>query len=99
MTKVKQLPRRAQVKAADTWDLSTLFPNDDAWESAFTTWEARIGEFDRFRGELGTDAGTLAACLDFDNEFDRAGEGLGAYAFLKAAEDQANSDYQRMAMP
>lgn len=96
MSKVKQLPKRAQVKAADTWDLGLLFPNDQAWEAAFTAWEQRIPEFDRFRGQLGSDAATLAACLDFDNELDRAGEQLGAYAFLKAAEDQANSDYQRM---
>ena len=38
----------------------------------------------------------LAACLEFDNEFDRAGERLGTYAFLKVAEDTANSTYQRM---
>ena len=38
----------------------------------------------------------LAACLEFDTDFDRAGERLGTYAFLKTAEDTANSDYQRM---
>ncbi len=38
----------------------------------------------------------LAACMKFDAEFERAGERLGTYAFLRTSEDQANSDAQRM---
>ena len=38
----------------------------------------------------------LADCLRFDEEFDRAGERLGTYAFLKTAEDTAEGKYQRM---
>ena len=34
--------------------------------------------------------------MEFDIELDRAGERLGTYAFLKTAEDTANSAYQRM---
>ncbi len=34
--------------------------------------------------------------MKFDNDFDRLGERLGTYAFLKTAEEHANSDYQRM---
>jgi oligoendopeptidase F len=73
-----------------------LFPNDDAWEAAFAVWEGRIVEYEQYRGRLGEEAGVLAACLTFDNEFDRAGERLSTYALLKTAEDQANSHYQRM---
>ena len=50
----------------------------------------------RFAASWPTSAKTLAACLQFDTEFERAGERLGTYAFLKTAEDTANSDYQRM---
>ena len=52
--------------------------------------------YEKFRGKLGESAEMLAACLQFDAAIDRAGERLGVYAFLKTAEDQANSDYQRM---
>jgi len=93
---VKRLPPRNKVKPADTWDLSTLFTSDAEWEKAFTRWEADIAGFERFRGHLGDDAATLAACLKFDTEFDRLGDRLGTYAFLKTAEDTANSTYQRM---
>jgi oligoendopeptidase F len=94
--KVKKLPVRSAVKSADTWDLSSLYPNDAAWEQDFTKWEKQISGYEKFRGHLGDDAKTLAACLKFDAEFDRLGERLGNYAFLKTAEDQANSTYQRM---
>jgi oligoendopeptidase F len=96
MSKVKQLPRRSQVKPADTWNLDSLLTSDAAWETAFKQWEAEIDGYEQFRGKLDDDAKTLAACLRFDNDFDRRGERLGTYAFLKTAEDAANSDYQRM---
>ena len=95
-SKVKALPRRCQVKAADTWNLASLCADDAAWETAFEQWEKQIAGFDAFRGKLGDSARTLAACLRFDAEFDRAGERLGTYAFLKTAEDATNSQYQRM---
>jgi len=95
-TKIKKLPARDEVDPADTWDLSSLFADDEAWEAAFRKWERRIPAFARFRGRLGRDAATLAACLKFDCGFDRLGERLGGYAHLKAAEDQSNSRYQAM---
>jgi oligoendopeptidase F len=96
IAKIKQLPKRLQVKPADAWDLSSLFPDDGAWEAAFLKWEQEIPGYEEFRGHLGEDAKTLAACLRFDSQVERDGERLGTYAFLKTAEDTANSVYQRM---
>jgi len=96
IAKVKRLPARSQVKVADTWDLSSLFTSDADWEAAFTRWEAAIPQYTKYRGKLGDDAKTLAACLKFDTQFELDGERLGTYAFLKTAEDTANSTYQRM---
>src|SRR5207249_2664569 len=56
----------------------------------------QIAGYEKFRGKLRESASTLAELLKFDSEFERLGERLGVYAFLKTAEDQANSDYQRM---
>ena len=94
MAKTKRLPERSQVKTADAWDLSSLFPDDKAWERAFRKFESRIAGYERFRGKFGQDAGSLAACLRFDCDMDRLGERIGVYAFLKSAEDQASSQYQ-----
>jgi oligoendopeptidase F len=96
MSKTKKLPTRCQVKADDSWDLASLYPTDEAWETAFGKWELQIGKYATFRGSLGGSPAALAKCLKFDNQFDRVGERLGTYAFLKTAEDMAESRYQRM---
>ena len=34
-------PKRSEVAKSDTWDLTSLFPNDEAWQSAlpeFDVW-------------------------------------------------------------
>ncbi|TVS20250.1 MAG: oligoendopeptidase F [Planctomycetaceae bacterium] len=92
--KVKQLPQRHQVKQADTWDLSSLFSNDQAWEEAFQQYGERIADYDRFRGRLSESPAVLAECLTMDADLDRLAERLGTYAFLKTTEDQTNSHYQ-----
>ncbi len=94
--RAKTLPPRSRVKPADTWDLTSLYADDAAWETAFAKWEKQQRQYEKFRGTLAKDAGCLAACLQFDSKFDRLGERLGTYAFLKSTEDTANSDYQRM---
>jgi oligoendopeptidase F len=96
MSKAKQLPLRSKVKASDTWDLASLFPGDDAWETAFAAWEGRIAGYAGFQGKLSESPESLAACLEFDLDLDRAAERLGNYAFLKTAEDVGESRYQRM---
>ncbi len=96
MAKTKKLPARKDVKAADTWDLGSLFASDTAWEKAFVAWEKLIPKFESFRGTLGDGPAALAKCLMFDSDFDRTAGSLGNYAFLKTAEDMADSKYQRM---
>ncbi len=96
MKQAKQLPPRSKVKTSDTWDLASLFPNDDAWEEAFAHWEKQVDGYARFRGTLRDGPEALAKCLKFDTDFDRAGERLGVYAHLKVTEDQTNSTYQRL---
>jgi oligoendopeptidase F len=94
--KVKQLPPRGKQKAADCWDLASLFSGDDAWETAFAAWEKEIPGYAEFQGKLANDAATLAAAIAFDLDVERHSERLGTYAFLKTAEDTTNSVYQRM---
>lgn len=90
------LPLRQEVSAADCWDLSSLYPNEQAWESDFAKLDRMIPTLESFRGQLGESPQRLGEALRFDSEFDRLAERLGTYAFLKTAEDQANSDHQGM---
>ena len=94
--KAKTLPPRSKVKTADSWDLASLYPSDDAWEKAFKKWEKQIAGYEKFRGTLADGPAALVKCLKFDSQFDRFTERLGTYAFLRTAEDQADSHTQAM---
>lgn len=90
------LPKRSQVNPADQWDLASLYPSDGEWEKAFDEWQKRIERYGSYQGQLGQSAGRLGELLAFDADFERVGERLGTYAFLKTSEDQGDSNYQRM---
>jgi oligoendopeptidase F len=90
------LPKRKDVPIADQWDLSPLYASDAAWEKDFKKWEGQIATFATFKGKLAKSAETLAKALQFDADFDRAGEKLGSYASLQATGDNGDSTYQRM---
>lgn len=91
----ERLPLRSEVRLEDTWDLSSLFPDESAWEKAFAEYEKSIEGYTRFRGKLDSTE-SLAECLQFDTSMDRLGDRVGTFAFLKATEDVANSTYQGM---
>jgi oligoendopeptidase F len=93
---VKRLPARGDVAVGDTWDLKSLFSSDAEWAVALAEWEKRIPGFSAFAGTLGSSAERLAECLAYDLAVDREGDRLGTYAHLRASEDQAAADAQRM---
>lgn len=89
-----RVPTRAEVRATDTWDLTSLYPSDAAWEAAFAEWEKMLDGYMQFRGRLGESPEVLAECLRFDTGADRLGDRVGTYAFLRSSEDVGNSTYQ-----
>jgi oligoendopeptidase F len=93
---VKRLPARSDVAVGDTWDLKSLFSSDAEWATALAEWEKRIPGFAAFAGTLGSSAERLAECVAYDIAVDREGDRLGTYAHLRASEDQAAADAQRM---
>jgi len=93
---VKSLPARRDVAVGDTWDLTSLFASDAEWEAALADWERRIPGFAPFAGTLGSSPERLAECLAYDLAVDREGDRIGTYAHLRASEDQAAPEPQRM---
>ena len=88
------LPDRSEIPVGDTWDLSSLYPDDTAWEADFDRWERLVEGYPAFRGRMKEGAKAIAECLEFDLDCDRLGERIGTYAFLKETEDTANGRYQ-----
>ncbi len=97
MTQTRKNPKRSDVLVSDTWDLSSLFRDDAAWQAALPELEACIAQFAAFAGTLDQSPQRLAECLDHDVRSDRLAERIGTYAFLKTTEDQSDSTYQALA--
>lgn len=87
-------PKRNEVPLNDTWDLSSLYANDQDWNKALEEFEGMIGGFEQFRGTLAESAENIAKCLEFDSKADRLAENIAVYASLKTSEDMGNSTYQ-----
>ena len=94
--KTKSLPARCDLAEGDTWNLSSLYACDDEWEKSLAEWEQTIPGFAAFAGTLATSPQRLAECLAYELSVEREGDRLATYAHLRASEDQAAPQAQRM---
>ncbi len=89
------LPARSEVAAVDTWNLSSLFQNDDEWREALEATKKRYDEFAAFRGQLNS-ADAILRCFELEDELGQAAERIVVYAYLRASEDVADAKVQEM---
>jgi len=99
------MPVWAQDKAsaADVaqWDLSDLYPGDDAWDAARKKALADIPGLAKYKGTLGTSADALAAALVAQSDLGRTISRIYTYISLKADADlrvSANQERQAQAI-
>ncbi|MCI2803023.1 oligoendopeptidase F [Staphylococcus pettenkoferi] len=91
----QQLTREEQERKYPeyTWDLTTIFESDEAFEEAFKEVEGQIGKEQEFKGHLGDSAETLYQALALEDELVSKLEKVYVYAHLKQDQDTANSKY------
>lgn len=96
MSEAKQLPKREELLEKDTWDLTKIFPNDQAFEDSFAAFNQELVEASSYQGTLATGADAFLAALTFIGEISRKFEVLYVYSHLKNDQDTANTTYQGM---
>lgn len=89
------VPSRNEINRADTWDLGSLFPDDDAWQKTFDTVKDRLDEFTSFQGRL-RDAATIFECFLRSDAVGMDLERIAVYAYLRYSEDVADPQAQEM---
>lgn len=87
----KKLYARSEVNVADTWDLSALFPNDEAFEAALKEASQMAIDIEATYKDKLTDAATINACLDEFKVLMEKAYRVMTYASLYVSEDQTNS--------
>lgn len=82
------LPASPSVETpADTWDLTTLFPDVESWDKARLALIADLKELESFRGRLGESPQTLLAALEKQSALNLRYAKVAMYASLQADED------------
>ncbi|MDR0561968.1 MAG: oligoendopeptidase F [Spirochaetaceae bacterium] len=91
-----KIPARSEVEPLDTWDLSKLFPSDEAWEEGLKQYETLTERIPSFQGTLGKSAAHLADYLDFSKALGLLEERLNYYSDLRQTEDEGNNAARTM---
>ncbi len=92
MSSAVRVPARNEVDVKDTWDLSSLYKDNNAWEKDLKKLEQLRTQYESYRGTLKQSAQRVADFLKFDLQVDRIAERVGTYAMLRTTEDQANDE-------
>ena len=91
------LKERNEIDEQYRWDLSTLYPSDDAFEEDFAKLDECIARVAAFAGKLDS-AEAILACLKADTELDLLLSDLFCYANLRRSEDTRAEDAQALYM-
>ena len=96
MTTASALPKRSDVASQDTWDLDSIFPTLEDWETAFKQVNDSLPQLAAFAGKLGDSGDTLwEAFVTRDRVFELLSK-LYAYAHMRLDEDTTNATYQAL---
>lgn len=85
---------RAHLDPQYTWDLTTIFPTDEAWEAELASLSADVAAATSYQGQLLASAANLLATTEAQLELARRLEKLYVYASMKNDEDTTVSLYQ-----
>ncbi len=85
---------RAEIPRENTWDLTHLYPSDQAWEEAGNQLKDSPARIAAYRGRLGQDGRQLLELLRLEDALALEFQRLSGYANRKLDEDTTNGTYQ-----
>ena len=88
---------REDVPASYTWNLSTIFANDEDWEREFQSIQKLLPTLESLKGTLSQGGEALLGVLSQRDKIYEQLERLYSYASLRKDENTTNSTYQGMA--
>ena len=91
-----EIKTRSQMDPEFLWDLTAIFPSEDAWRAALDRAQAEVEALKDIPGTLGRSAEDLLAGLDRIYAAGEQAERVYAYAFLKKSGDGGDAACQEM---
>ena len=96
MAEMKKIPQRDQIPVADTWDLTDLYPSDEAWQSDLDATRSLAQKLPGYAGHLADSAATLYEFLELEQTLGEHLSNLGNYAFRKGDQDTRVAENQAL---
>jgi len=93
---MSQVPERSDLPTEDTWDLTSIYADDDAWAAAYESAADRVDDLREYEGRVTESPDTLLEFLDLRESILREVSKVSSYASLRSAEDTRNQEYQAM---
>lgn len=91
MSKQKELPARSEVPTELKWDLTLLYPNDEAMKDQLKKTVNQAHELHQLAGHLGDDGQTLLKALQMSKAIGETLEREYVYAFLRRDSDTTDA--------
>ena len=96
MTDMKKIPERSQIPVEDTWDLSAIYPSDQAWEQDLEDTRALARKLPGYAGRLGESAHTLYEFVELEQQVGEHLTELINYAQRKGDQDTRVAENQAL---
>lgn len=90
----KQILTREEVPEQLTWDLTSIFVSDEAWEAELKEVEQLSKQASNYKGKVADSAESLYNTLQFSDALYERLHKLYVYSHLKHDQDTTNSKYQ-----
>jgi oligoendopeptidase F len=108
VTDTQKVPRRDEIEDEYTWDLTTIYASDQAWEEAISSLDSRLSEITALEGKVGESAQSLLKALTLQDDLVMQIEQIYVYAKRRYDSDttdttgqvlsnKASSSYARIA--
>lgn len=87
---------RKDIDVKDTWNLESIYANNELWEEDYAVLEKEAEEFAKLKGAIEADVSKIPAVLDAYYGLHRRLSKLSVYARMRSDQDTTDSTYQTM---
>ncbi|BCL84183.1 oligoendopeptidase F [Ktedonobacteria bacterium brp13] len=89
--------KREEIPVDYTWNLESIFSNDDEWETTFQKIQQQLPQLEALQGTIKNGGDALLAVLQKRDEITEQLEKVYVYSSMRKDQDTTNSKYQGMA--
>ncbi len=86
-TALTQERDRSKIPDKYKWNLTDIYPSDDAWKTSKEKFVGELKGLSRFKGTLAASPGSLLACLDYLSGLSKEYARLSVFAGLQSDQD------------